>query len=75
VSATLFDPAVAVARLGAPGTVAGVAERLFEAGPVPSAFLAVTVKEYVVPLVRPVTVQPRAPFVVHVAPPGEAVAV
>ena len=42
--------------LGAPGAPTGVT--LFEAaeaGPVPIAFVAVTVKVYAVPLVRPVT--------------------
>jgi len=55
--------------------VAGVAVRVLEAGPVPIALVAVTLNEYVVPLVRPVTVQVVAPDVVHVAPPGLAVAV
>jgi len=35
---------------------AGVTEALAEAAPVPSALVAVTEQEYVVPLVRPVTV-------------------
>jgi hypothetical protein len=51
-------PAVAVPIVGAPGTVEGVKE--FEAalaGPVPLAFVAVTVKVYAVPLVSPVTVK------------------
>jgi hypothetical protein len=50
-------PAVAVTAVGAPGTVAGVT--LFDAadaGPVPIALVAVTVKVYVVPFVKPVTV-------------------
>src|SRR3990172_1192226 len=67
-------PAVALLRTGAPGTVLGVAERALEASPVPAALVAVTVKEYGLPLVRPLTVQPR-PAVVQVAPPGLAVAV
>ena len=48
-------PAVAVPMVGAPGTPAGVT--LFEAaeaGPVPIALVAVTVKVYAVPLVSPV---------------------
>ena len=48
-------PAVAVAPVGAPGTVAGVT--LFDAADgalVPIALVAVTVKVYAVPLVRPV---------------------
>jgi hypothetical protein len=36
-------PGVAVVNAGAPGTVAGVADRLFEAGPDPTALRAVTV--------------------------------
>ena len=50
-------PAVAVPIVGAPGTVAGVT--LFEAaeaGPVPIALVALTVKVYTVPFVSPVTV-------------------
>jgi hypothetical protein len=47
-SVTLF-PGCAETRTGAPGAVAepaaGVAESAFEAGPVPTAFVAVTVKE------------------------------
>jgi hypothetical protein len=43
--------------VGASGTVAGVIELLVdEAVPVPTAFVAVTVKVYVVPFVRPVIV-------------------
>src|ERR687883_605476 len=50
-------PAVAVTAVGAPGTVAGVT--LFDASDaalVPTALVAVTVKLYAVPFVRPVTV-------------------
>jgi hypothetical protein len=43
---------------------------------VPPAFVAVAVKVYGVPFVRPVTVhEPDAPVTVHVAPPGLAVIV
>ena len=51
-------PAVAVAAVGAPGAVvAGVtALDALEAGPVPTGFVAVTVKVYAWPLVKPVTV-------------------
>jgi hypothetical protein len=43
--------------VGAPGTVYGVtALDALDAAPVPAAFVAVTVKVYDVPLVRPVTV-------------------
>ena len=54
-------PAVAVPIVGAPGAVStaptvGVTALEFgDAGPVPMAFVAVTVKWYVVPLMRPVT--------------------
>jgi hypothetical protein len=57
VTAAWAFPAVAVPILGAPGTPAGVT--LFDgadAGPVPTALAAVTVKVYGVPLVSPVTV-------------------
>ena len=54
--------------LGAPGTVAGVtALEDAEAGPVPMALVAVTVKWYVVPLVRPVTTR-----LVAAAPAGRS---
>jgi hypothetical protein len=46
--ATCPLPRTADVRLGGPGTVAagvGVAVRAFELGPVPTAFVAVTVKE------------------------------
>ena len=49
-------PRVAVPIVGAPGTVAGM--KLFDAAdaaPVPTAFVAVTVQVYVLPLVRPDT--------------------
>ena len=69
-------PAVAVLTLGAPGTVAaGVT--LFEAaeaGPVPTELVAVTLKVYAVPLVRPVTVIGLAVPVLVMAP-GEEVTV
>ena len=52
-----FTPAVAVTDVGAPGTVAGVtALDAADAGLVPRAFVAVTVKVYAVPFVKPVTV-------------------
>ena len=51
------SPAVAVTADGAPGTVAGVTLlEASEAGPVPMAFVAVTVKVYAVPFVKPLTV-------------------
>jgi hypothetical protein len=50
-------PAVAVPIVGASGTVAGTTELLVpDAVLVPMLFVAVTVKVYVVPLVRPVMV-------------------
>ena len=60
--------------MGAPGTVRGVAESELDAGPLPAAFVAVTVKEYAVPFASPPIVQPRPEFE-QVAPPGLAVAV
>ena len=50
------SPATAVTLVGAPGTVAGVTELLAEdAALVPALLVAVTVKVYAVPFVRPVT--------------------
>ena len=59
-------PAVAVAPVGAPGVVAGVTELLTtEAVLVPMALVAVTVKVYAVPFVRPVTIRgDEAPYIV-----------
>ena len=66
---------------GAPGTVVDAAGLTgldgLDAGPVPTPLVAVTVNVYAVPFTRPDTTQP-APTVantVHVAPPGDAVAV
>ena len=64
------SPAWAATAIGADGTVLGVTgdtDRL--AGPLPAALEAVTVTVYVVPLVRPVTVQVVA-AVAQVWPPG-----
>ncbi len=62
-------PAVAVPIVGAPGTVAGVTELLaLEAELVPIALVAVTVKVYAVPFVRPVMVT-GDPLVYDVKPP------
>jgi hypothetical protein len=68
-------PAVAVPIVGAPGTVAGVTE-LDEADAVlvPAAFVAVTVKVYAVPFVKPVTVMGE-PLPVPVKLPGLEVTV
>jgi hypothetical protein len=50
-------PRTALTLVGVPGVVAGIIEVLGEeAFPVPTAFVAVTVKVYVVPLVSPVIV-------------------
>ncbi len=78
VKATEADPspAVAVPMVGAPGKPAcGVAElEAAEGAPVPMALVAVTVKVYAVPLVRPLTVIGLV-VPVPVKPPGELVAV
>jgi hypothetical protein len=65
----------AVRFCGAPGTVRGVADTVFDDEPVPAALVALTVNEYEVPFARPAIVQVAAPPVVQVAPPGLAVAV
>ena len=46
-----------------------------DAGPVPIGLVALTVKVYGVPFVRPRTVQLRTPAVVQVLPSGDEVAV
>jgi hypothetical protein len=46
-----------------------------DGGPVPTLFVAVTVKVYAVPFTRPVTAHDRPPALEHVAPPGLAVTV
>ena len=57
VTAAAPTPATAVGAAGAPGTVAGVtALDAAEAGPVPTALVAATVKVYAVPFVNPDTV-------------------
>ena len=63
-------PPIAVPMVGAPGTVAGVtAFEAADGAPVPTKFVAVTVKVYDVPFVRPVTVSGLA-LPVTVFPPG-----
>jgi hypothetical protein len=53
---------VAVTPVGASGTVAGVMELLeLEEVLVPTAFVAVTVKVYACPLVRPTTISGEEP--------------
>jgi hypothetical protein len=68
-------PLVADTFVGAPGTVAGTTELLVPDDTLsPVALVAVTVKVYVVPLVRPVIVIGEAPPVA-VMPPGAEVTV
>jgi hypothetical protein len=63
-------PEVAVTLVGAPGTAAGVADAEgAEAAPLPAPFVAVTVKVYLMPLVRPLTVHDVVELV-QVLPPG-----
>src|SRR6478735_4656411 len=68
------SPPVAEVSDGVPGAAAGVAEMLFDAGPVPTSLVAVTENVYAMPLVRPVSVQLSA-LVRQMRPPGFAVAV
>ena len=70
VQATVTDVAlaiVAVPIVGAPGTVAGVtALDALEALDVPAVFVAVVLKKYAVPFVKPVTThEPDAPVTVQ----------
>lgn len=71
-------PATALTAVGTPGAVSDVAGEIlldaFDAGPVPSAFVAFTVKVYAVPLVSPVTVN-GVDGPVAVLLPGEEVTV
>jgi hypothetical protein len=48
-------PATALTLVGAPGTTDVTGMEALDAGPVPTALVAVTVNVYAVPLVRPVT--------------------
>jgi hypothetical protein len=74
--AEVVDATVAVGADGVDGGPAGVtALDGDDARLVPTTLVAVTVKVYEVPLVRPVTVQVRAPVVVQVKPPGLEVTV
>ena len=69
------SPGIADTSVGAPGTVGVVTEfDASEVALVPMEFVAVTVKVYVVPFVRPVTVT-EVPVVVAVTPPGSDVTV
>ena len=68
-------PAVADTPVGAAGRPDGVTElEAAEARPVPLPLVAVTVKVYAVPLVRPVTVQ-LVELLVQVFPPVDEVTV
>jgi hypothetical protein len=69
-------PAVAVPIVGALGTVAGITPfDAAEAGPVPTALVAVTVKVYAVPLASPLTViEVQGAAHVPVMPLGDEVA-
>jgi hypothetical protein len=68
-------PTVAVPTVGAPGALAAVTEfEGVDAAPVPTAFVAVTEKVYIVPLVRPVTMMGEE-VPVAVTPPGLEVTV
>lgn len=61
--------------LGAVGAPVGVTElEAADAEPVPALFVAVTVKVYACPLVKPLTVSGLA-LPLAVRPPGDAVAV
>ena len=77
VTAAEFTPARAVGEPGVPGGTRGVAVlEAADAADVPPRLVAVLVKVYPVPLVRPVMVHdPDAPDTVQVEPPGDAVTV
>ena len=60
--------AIAAVTTGAAGVTA-----MTEGSEVPTALLAVTETEYVVPFVRPLIVQDVAVVVVQLLPPGDAV--
>ena len=59
----------------ADGAVTGVTGLVVAAGLLPLAFVATIENVYAVPLVRPLTMQVRAPLVVQVKPPGDEVTV
>ena len=71
-------PPVAVPMVGAPGTVAGITLAVAaEATLVPMALVALTVKVYAVPLVRPVMtwLKPVVPALLSTPPAGSDVTV
>ena len=68
-------PATALTPVGAPGTLLGTTELdVPDAAPVPTAFVAVTVKVYAVPFVKPVTVIGELPPVAVCPPTFEVTA-
>lgn len=75
--AEVDEVTTAVGVPGVPGTAIGVTALLAALAPdVPAEFVAVEVKVYAVPLVRPLTVQEVAGTVtVQVRPPGAEVTV
>ena len=69
-------PATALGPTGGPGRDDGViGDVALEAMESPLAFVAITLKVYDTPLVKPVTVHESVPLVVQRAPPGFAVTV
>ena len=75
-SVTTPEAATALSVCGTVGTVAGIAGALVPAGEAPRLLVAITLKVYAVPFVRPVTTHEVAGAVaVQVAPPGVAVTV
>ena len=71
VRVTVPSPATAPEIVGAPGTVRGVAVTGVEPSDSPLALIAMTVKVYGTPLVRPVTVTSPAAATGVRTPPGE----
>ena len=69
------SPGVAVTLVGGPQIQGTTALDGADGGPVPAAFVAVTLNEYETPFESPRTVQVVVPEVEQVAPPGLAVAV
>jgi hypothetical protein len=75
-TAAVLFPAVAMTEVGAVGVPTTMLLEGAEAGPVPAAFVAVTVKVYAVPLVSPITMALLAlPPALAVTAPGEDVTV
>ena len=74
---TLVSPRTTELSVGAPGGPSGVTALVLpEATEDPAPLVATTLNVYGSPFVSPFTKQPVDPFdVLHVAPPGDAVAV